>query len=70
MTTSRFTKLPNKKQLDYLKRTAILIHKVVKGNLIISLYWSKDFVFEVLAPKNKNEHVEIKCYNRFEYLQS
>jgi len=56
--------------MEYLKKTAILIHKIVKGNLIVSLYWSKDYIFEVLIPKNKMQKVEIKCYDRFKYVDS
>ena len=68
MTPANFYKLPNRKQMEYLRETAILIHKIVKGNLIVSLYWSKDFIFEVLVPSNKMQKVEIKCYDRFKYV--
>jgi len=70
MTPAHFYKLNNRKQMEYLKETAILIHKIVKGNIIVSLYWSKDFIFEVLIPKNKMQNVEIKCYDRYKYVDS
>jgi hypothetical protein len=70
MTPAGFSQLSYKKQLEYLMKTAILIHKIVKGNLIVSLYWSKDFIFEVLAPTNNLKECEIKCYDRFKYIQS
>ncbi len=70
MTPAHFYKLTSRKQLEYLKETAILIHKIVKGNIIVSLYWSKDFIFEVLIPKNKMQNVEIKCYDRYKYVDS
>ncbi len=70
MTPSAFSKLSYKKQLEYLKKTAILIHKIIKGDLVVSLYWSKEFVFEVLAPVNNLRNCEIKCYDRFKYIHS
>jgi hypothetical protein len=70
MTQANFSTLTSKKQLEYLKKSAILIHKIIKGNLVISLYWSKEFVFEVLAPKSNLKRVEIKCYDRSDYLNS
>jgi hypothetical protein len=70
MTQASFSKLTSKKQIEYLKKSAILIHKIMKGNLIVSLYWSKEFIFEVLTPKNKFNSIEIKCYDRFKYIES
>ncbi len=70
MTTANFSQLTTKEQMEYLKKSAILIHKIIKGNLIVSLYWSKDFVFEVLSPKNKLQNMEIKCYDRYKYVES
>ena len=70
MTQASFSKLTSKKQIEYLKKSAILIHKIMKGNLIVSLYWSKEFIFEVLAPQNKFNSIEIKCYDRYKYIQS
>ena len=70
MTTANFSQLSNKKQMEYLKKTAILIHKIIKGDVIVSLYWSKDFVFEVLSPISKVNNIEIKCYDRFKYVES
>ena len=70
MTINRFSELTPKGQMDYLKKTATLIHRIIKGNLIVSLYWSKDFIFEVLNPKNNINHYEIKCFDRFKYVQS
>ena len=70
MTTNGFIELPPKHQMDYLNKTSTLIHKIIKGNLIVSLYWSKDFIFEVFCPKNNLDSFEIKCYDRFKYVQS
>lgn len=70
MTTSLFTKLTPKRQMDYLNKTAILIHRILKGNVIVSLYWSKDFIYEVINPKNNVKKHEIKCYDRFKYVHS
>ena len=70
MTTTRFSKLTPKGQMDHLKNTATLIHRIVKGNLIVSLYWSREFVYEVLRPKNNLKEYEIKCYDRFRYHSS
>lgn len=70
MTTSAFMELKPREQLNYLKKTAILIHRIVKGNLIVSLYWSKDFIFEVFSPRNNLKNYEIKCYDRFKYIKS
>ncbi len=70
MTISKFAELTPKNQLDYLNKTAILIHRIVKGNLIVSLYWSKDFIFEVFNEKSDTKSYEIKCYDRYKYVQS
>ncbi len=70
MTTSGFTELAPKSQMDYLQKTATLIHRIMKGDLIVSLYWSQDFIFEVLNPKHSTKNYEIKCYERFKYVHS
>ena len=70
MTTKGFLELTPKSQMDYLKKTSTLIHRIIKGNLIVSLYWSKDFIFEVLNPKNNISNYEIKCFDRFKYVHS
>jgi hypothetical protein len=70
MTPSGFTKLAPKSQLDYLQKTAVLIHKIVKGDIVVSLFWSQDFIFEVLSPKNNTKNLEIKCFERYKYVQS
>jgi hypothetical protein len=70
MTEADFSTLSSKKQLEYLKKSATLIHKIMKGNLIVSLYWSKEFIFEVLIPTNKYNRIEIKCYDRYKYVKS
>jgi len=70
MTPAGFTKLAPKSQMDYLQKTAILIHKIVKGDIIVSLFWSQDFIFEVLNPKNSAKNIEIKCFERFKYIHS
>lgn len=70
MTTNGFTELPPNNQMDYLKQTSTLIHRIIKGNVIVSLYWSKEFIFEVFSPKCNVESYEIKCYDRFKYVYS
>lgn len=70
MTTAGFTELTTRNQMDFLNKTSTLIHRIVKGNVIVSLYWSKDFIFEVLSPKNNLRNYEIKCYDRFKYVYS
>ncbi len=70
MTASKFAELTPKNQMNYLNKTAILIHRIIKGNLIVSLYWSKDFIFEVFSPRSSTKFYEIKCYDRFKYVQS
>lgn len=70
MTPATFSRLTYKKQLEYLKKTAILIHKIIKGDLVVSLYWSKECIFEVFAPANNLKNCEIKCYDRFKYIHS
>lgn len=70
MTTTGFTKLGAQNQMDYLKKTSTLIHRIIKGNVIVSLYWSKDFIFEVFTPKSNSTNYEIKCYDRFKYVYS
>jgi len=70
MTTAGFTQMTPRDQMNYLKKTAILIHRIVKGNLIVSLYWSKEFIFEVFCPKNNLNTYEIKCYDRYKYVQT
>lgn len=70
MTNSVFSNLAPKSQMDHLKRTSILIHKIMKGNMIVSLYWSKEFIYEVLNPKNNLKTYEIKCFDRFKYVHS
>ncbi|NJN28570.1 MAG: hypothetical protein HC819_22635 [Cyclobacteriaceae bacterium] len=70
MTTSAFSQLAPKNQMDYLQKTAILIHRLVKGDIIVSLYWSQDFIFEVLNPKDEVMKFEIKCFDRFKYVHS
>ena len=70
MTPNGFTELAPDTQMDYLKKTSTLIHRIIKGNVIVSLYWSKDFIFEVLNPKSNVTSYEIKCYDRFKYVYS
>ncbi len=70
MTIKSFCNMPPKSQMDHLKQTATLVHKIIKGNLVISLYWSKDFIYEVLSSKNNQNEIEIKCYDRFKYVFS
>ena len=70
MTTLGFSELTPKNQMDYLNKTSTLIHRIMKGNVIVSLYWSKDFIFEVFSPRNNIKSFEIKCYDRFKYVYS
>lgn len=70
MTTLSFRNMPAKDQMNYLKKRATLLHRIVKGNMIVSLYWSKEFVFEVLSLKNNINTYEIKCFDRFDYIHS
>ncbi len=70
MTIKSFCEMPPKSQMAHLKQTAILVHKIIKGDLIISLYWSNDFIYEVLSPKSNRKDVEIKCFDRFKYILS
>jgi len=70
MTTNSFSQMTPKTQIEYLKKTAILIHRIFKGDLTVSLYWSKDLIYEVISPKSKTKNVEIKCYDRFHYLHT
>ena len=70
MTTNGFTELAPNHQMDYLKKSATLIHRIIKGNLIVSLYWSKELIFEVFSPKNDLNEFEIRCYDRFKYIES
>ena len=70
MTTTGFNKLAPKNQMDHVKRTSTLIHRIIKGNMIVSLYWSKEFIYEVLNPKNNLKEYEIKCFDRFKYVHS
>jgi hypothetical protein len=70
MTITRFSELTPKEQMNHLKNTSTLIHRIIKGNIIVSLYWSTEFVFEVFNPKNNLKEFEIKCFDRFEYQHS
>lgn len=70
MTIKSFCDMPPKSQMDHLKQTTTLIHKIIKGNFVISLYWSKDIIYEVLSSKNNQTKFEIKCYDRFNYVLS
>ena len=70
MTINGFIKMSPQSQMDYLKKTSTLIHRIIKGNIIVSLYWSKDFIFEVLSPKSNVKRYEIKCYDRLKYVNS
>lgn len=70
MTITRFSELAPQEQMDHLKNTSTLIHRIIKGNIIVSLYWSNEFVFEVLNPKNDLKEFEIKCFDRFKYHHS
>ena len=67
---TKFTKMSSSNQMDYLKKKCTLIHRIIKGNVIVSLYWSKDFIFEVFCPNSRVEKYEIKCYDRFKYIES
>ena len=70
MTANGFSELTPKSQMDYLKESATLIHRIIKGNVIVSLYWSKEFIFEVFNTKNNIENYEIKCFERFNYVHA
>ena len=45
MTTTEFIELTPKGQKNYLKNTSTLIHKIIKGCMSVSLYWSKKIAF-------------------------
>ncbi len=70
MTTVSFSQMTPKTQVEYLKKKAVLIHRLFKGDLIVSLYWSKDLIYEVISPQSRTNNIEIICYNRFEYVHS
>jgi len=70
MTTTGFTELGPRNQMEYLNKTSTLIHRIIKGDVIVSLYWSKDFIFEVFNPKNNVNTFEIRCYDRYKYVYS
>jgi hypothetical protein len=54
-------------KLDYLRKYGRHLQSIVRGNFIISLYWSDGLVFEVFILRNNNEVFEIKCFDQNEY---
>ncbi len=67
MTIDGFEGLDMNGKVKYLRKNAVLIHSLIRGNMIISLFWTKDLIFEVFKTKNNREIYDIKSYNRFEY---
>lgn len=67
MTIDGFEGMSMDGKIKHLQGNAILIHSLIRGNLIISLFWSKDLIFEVFKTKNNGKIYDIKTYNRFEY---
>lgn len=67
MTTFRFNQLDRQTQLAYLKREGKLVDSVIRGNFLISLYWTKELIFEVFIRRNTSEVTEIKIYDRNKY---
>ena len=69
MTTFGFRHLSLDQQLEFLRRKGLHLQSLMRGNFIISLYWSEDLVFEVFILRNNGNVFEIKCYDRHEYLK-
>jgi hypothetical protein len=70
MTVAGFSQLSIQKQLTYLKKKAVFLQKLLRGNISISLYCDKNCVFEVLVPRNRSVPCEIKCYERSAYVRN
>jgi hypothetical protein len=68
MTTFGFQHLSIDQQLEFLRRKGLHLQSLIRGNFIISLYWSENLIFEVFILRNNGKVFEIKCYERHEYL--
>ncbi len=67
MTKSVFDQLDMTNQLNFLRNNSILVHKIIKGNIIVSLYWNRELIFEVFMKKDSFKVHEIKSFDRFQY---
>lgn len=67
MTAFRFNQLNQQTQLAHLKRQGKLVDTLIRGNFLISLYWTKELIFEVFILKDTLSIFEIKSYDRNQY---
>jgi hypothetical protein len=70
MTAFSFNQLDRNTQIAYLRRKGKLIDTVIRGNFLISLYWTKELIFEVFLFRDNLDVFEIKIYDRKQYPAS
>lgn len=68
MTTFGFRHLGPDLQLAFLRRKGLHLQSLIRGNFIISLFWSENLIFEVFILRNNGKVFEIKCFDRHEYI--
>jgi len=68
MNINKFERLQPDRKVSYLKKDAVLIQSVIRGEFLISLFWTRDLIFEVFYLRNDSSIFEIKSYNRKQYV--
>ncbi len=67
MDISNFDKLSSSKKVSYIKKHAVLVQRIIRSEFIISLYWTRDLIFEVFYSRNDFSIFKIKTYDRRQY---
>jgi hypothetical protein len=67
MTVKEFEGLSFNEKVNFLKKNATLVHSLIRGEMLISLYWSNELIFEVFHVKDTASIYEIKGFDRFKY---
>lgn len=67
MDINRFNELEPESKVNFLKQYAVLVQSIIRGEFIISLFWTSDLIFEVFYLRNDTSIFEIKSYDRRQY---
>ncbi len=67
MNISSFNKLSPNRKVNFIKRHAVLVQRIIRSEFVISLYWTRDLIFEVLYLRNDFSIFEIRTYDRRQY---
>ncbi len=67
MNISNFNKLSPNRKVSYIKKHAVLVQRIIRSEFVISLYWSRELIFEVFYFRKDFSIFEVKSYDRRKY---